>query len=400
MFRCKCYRNRRVRAIAAACNLKLETCNLKLGLVLLIGIDEAGYGPKLGPLCHGYSVFRCAANGGRAAHDLWAALHPAVMRHPAAAGSITVDDSKKVYSSGLGLGLLIEGVSAFLENTSSVAGTDTGKSFRLSGDWLSVPAVHDALYQRLLPAADRARLEEDPWGRAEKSVPREAHRNARAYPCSPPRGTDEFAPNSRREPIRRTNSVPDARGTLLGEALREKEVSVLALGARALSAKHFNAALGCGANKAEVSWSIIAAELQRLLALCSDGEDTEVIVDRQGGRKFYAAQLGALFPGAVPWVESEDPEASSYRIEAAGRTVRVAFLVNAESRSLPVALASMAAKLARELCMVRLNAFFKGHVPGLEPTAGYALDARRFLKETKAMRKELGIEDSAFVRMK
>jgi hypothetical protein len=60
----------------------------------------------------------------------------------------------------------------------------------------------------------------------------------------------------------------------------------------------------------------------------------------------------------------------------------------------------MCAKLARELCMARLNAFFRRHLPDLEPTAGYATDAKRFLRDTAALRRKLGITDDAFVRVK
>lgn len=317
--------------------------------MLLIGIDEAGYGPKLGPLCHGYAVFRSPETADETAPDLWVLLQPAVMHYPAAGDSIAVEDSKRLYASGAGLGALERGVRAFLACTSASAGS---------------------LFERLVPAADRARLEEDPWGR-----------ELRGTGCQP-------APRDK----------PAAEAAFLQAALRERGVSVLALGARALSARHFNAALCSGTNKAEVSWSVIGEELQRLLALAAPGEDIHVTIDRQGGRKFYGAQLAALFPGALPWAESETPQVSVYRLEAAGRAVRVAFLVNAESMSLPVALASMTAKLVRELCMARLNAFFQQHMANLEPTAGYAADAQRFLRDTREVRLELGIQDRAFVR--
>ena len=296
--------------------------------MLLIGIDEAGYGPRLGPLCHGYCAFRCPETPDRRAPDLWALLHPAVTKHPAPApappapvASLTVDDSKKVYSTAAGLGLLVQGVSGFLE---CIAPHPSHASHTSHASHAShTPPTGDSLYQRLIPEADRARLEEDAWAREQSAAP---------------------------EPQR-------AGSASLHTALKRSGVSVLALGARALSAKHFNAALGSCANKADVNWSIIAEELVRLLALGEDGEDILATVDRQGGRKFYGAQLAALLAGALPWVESEKPEASVYRFEARGRIVRIAFLVNAESSSLPVALASMAAKLARELCMRRFNLF-------------------------------------------
>jgi hypothetical protein len=319
--------------------------------VLLIGIDEAGYGPKLGPLCHGCCALRCGSAADGAPPDLWHALHPHVTRHPARNGGIAVDDSKKVYSSGSGLGDLARGVSAFLE-CSAAHKTDH-------------VADHD-LFRGLLAADDLVRLEEDSWAR---------HDGA----CEPARAAE--APH-------------------LAGVLAEQGVSVLAVGARALSAKHFNAALRSGANKADASWSVIAGELRRMLALASPGESVHVTIDRQGGRKFYSAQVAALFPGALPWVEEETPHRSVYRLELDERIFRFAFLVEAESASLPVALASMSAKLARELCITRLNAFFRRHLPDLEPTAGYATDAKRFLRETATLRRKLGITDESFVRAK
>lgn len=316
--------------------------------MLLIGIDEAGYGPKLGPLCHGYCALRCPDADGGAAPDLWAALHPAVTRHPARNGGIAVDDSKKIHAAG-GVQLLARGVSAFL-------------------DCLPQDPLADH-YQALLPDADRARLEEDPWARV-----------------NPPPVTRRASRITSHPPLART--------------LAAKGICVSAFGARAMSARHFNAALKESKeqpiNKAGVNWSVIAGQLRALLALAEPGEKVHAVIDRQGGRKFYAAQLGALFDGAYVRAETETAQASEYRVES----TRITFLVNADGQSLPVALGSMAAKLARELCMERLNAFFRAHEPELKPTAGYAADATRFLRETRALRKGLGIDDAVFVRNK
>jgi len=325
--------------------------------VLLIGIDEAGYGPRLGPLCHGYCAFRCAQPAGSSAPDLWEALRSAITRHPAADDRLTVDDSKKVYSPPHGLDLLTRGVSGFLH---CLDGGHGGA------------AEQNGLYARLLPEADRARLEEDPWAQDGDS----------AASVTPPAATSEPA-------------VLRLRDTLAAQRVR-----VLALGARALSARHFNAALRARNNKADVNWSVIAPQLQALVPLAGPDEDAHIVVDRQGGRKFYGAQAAALFPGAMLWVERETPRASVYRLEPGGRRVRLEFLVEADAASMPVALASMAAKLARELCMARLNAFFRRHTPDLQPTAGYAADAGRFLKDTRALRERLGLDDGALIREK
>ncbi len=65
----------------------------------VIGIDEAGYGPLLGPLVVGISVFRIPGEGNALSARL----------------PVVVDDSKKLFSRATGLGRLEEGVLAFRE---------------------------------------------------------------------------------------------------------------------------------------------------------------------------------------------------------------------------------------------------------------------------------------------
>src|SRR5437667_5666025 len=62
-----------------------------------IGIDEAGYGPNLGPLLQSAVGVQRSAEVG----DLWLLLADAVRRHGKGRDSrLTIDDSKKVYGSG------------------------------------------------------------------------------------------------------------------------------------------------------------------------------------------------------------------------------------------------------------------------------------------------------------
>ena len=50
--------------------------------------------------------------------------------------------------------------------------------------------------------------------------------------------------------------------------------------------------------------------------------------------------------------------------------------------------------------MQSFNAFWCAKVPGLEPTAGYPQDARRFKEQIAAHQRELAIEDRILWRMK
>ena len=59
------------------------------------------------------------------------------------------------------------------------------------------------------------------------------------------------------------------------------------------------------------------------------------------------------------------------------------FEVDAEAAHFPVALASMAAKLVRELRMARFNRYWGARASELKPTAGYRADAERWLADLR-----------------
>jgi hypothetical protein len=58
----------------------------------------------------------------------------------------------------------------------------------------------------------------------------------------------------------------------------------------------------------------------------------------------------------------------------------------------------MLSKYLREAFMRRFNAFWKRHLPGVDPTAGYYGDGARFLCDIEAKRRELGIADEQLIR--
>jgi hypothetical protein len=78
--------------------------------------------------------------------------------------------------------------------------------------------------------------------------------------------------------------------------------------------------------------------------------------------------------------------------------VRLIFREKGETHCMSVALASMLSKYLREGLMRRFNAFWRTHLPEVEPTAGYYGDGQRFLQDIDVKRRELGIRDELLIR--
>jgi hypothetical protein len=59
-----------------------------------------------------------------------------------------------------------------------------------------------------------------------------------------------------------------------------------------------------------------------------------------------------------------------------------------------VALSSMVSKYLREVLMHQFNEFWAQHVPGLKPTQGYPVDAKRFRDDIAEAIRVLEVDDS------
>ncbi len=130
-------------------------------------------------------------------------------------------------------------------------------------------------------------------------------------------------------------------------------------------------------NKSEVLLQQSGKHIRQIIETFT-GEPLRITVDKQGGKTYYAAYLSDLLAGK--WIEPvrETAESSLYKI---GTEQYIEFIPKADQREFTVALASMFSKFLRELLMAEFNTFFITRKPALKPTAGYPEDARRFIDE-------------------
>jgi hypothetical protein len=188
----------------------------------------------------------------------------------------------------------------------------------------------------------------------------------------------------------------DLAATRFAEGLSRARLELLAIHSTAIFPAEFNALVERYGNKATVLSRCTLELVRRVLEPRSDGPAI-VSCDKHGGRNYYHPLLQQIFPEFLVEVRRESRDVSTYRWGP--RAARVEFQFHAQGeRMLPAALASMVSKYLRELAMRAFNAYWIREIPGLHPTAGYPVDARRFKNAIHDRQMALGIPDAELWR--
>ncbi len=316
---------------------------------ILLGLDEAGYGPNIGPLVIGASIWQVTNEYD--AQQLGFDLRPTVIEKTWRNGDkhIPLGDSKNLFSPNAGIRSLETGVWSML------AALGTGE--------LTLAELIDQLCQ----PGTANRLAVHPW-----------------YDTVDQPGM-----------IEQSRSLINELQTAAKEQFDRAGVRFLGAHARIIAEQEFNQQVAESGSKGQ----LLSVQTLSLAATLMDQFKCpiEVYCDRQGGRKKYLPLLMEIMSPEWFQVVDESPARSSYRsLSKPFKTIH--FTVGGDAFP-PVGLASMTAKYLRERLMSLINAFWRKHQRNLRPTAGYPQDAKRFRSEIASLAQELGFQPDSWWRV-
>jgi ribonuclease HII len=315
---------------------------------VLVGIDEAGLGPILGPLVVSAACFSVPAD--KIGSNTWQLLSDSVSsskKH--LAGRLLICDSKKAYTPSTGI--------AYLEKTVLSCLGILGKT----------PASITELIDALCPAC-KGRLAEYPWHK-------EHYNHQIKF------NQDDIAISA----------------GAFGRNLENHNMALIALKSFCFDVAFYNDMVQKVNNKSTVLFMAVCSLVDEIIK-SAQHTNFHFIIDRQGGRTKYTRQLRTMFPDMALKVLDENNNMSSYELSASCKQVKINFAVKADANFLPACLASMTSKYLREQLMRCLNSYFVEKCQNLKPTAGYWTDGKRFINDLKAIAPDIQYDPNQLIR--
>ncbi|MBN1974026.1 MAG: hypothetical protein JW787_10340 [Sedimentisphaerales bacterium] len=317
-------------------------------MAVLVGIDEAGFGPILGPLIASSCSFSLPDNLLKS--DLWEILRKSIsVTRKHLLGRLLVTDSKKAYSKSAGIKHLERTVLTMLKSMDRQ------------------PRTLAELIEILCPSS-LERLNEYPW-----------HKNMQECELSKDEADRKIA------------------SAALSNDLTSNGIALLDIRSCCLDVAYYNAMVEAVKNKANVLFTAIAQLIKNAYDSFAD-EELQIIIDHQGGRVRYRLSLQKMFPDMELKILKETPALSSYELQEGKKVMRLHFVVGADSKYMPVSLASMVSKYLRELLIGNMNQYFSGFDADLKPTAGYWQDGLRFINDIKTNIPHVHFDSNQLIR--
>lgn len=314
---------------------------------ILVGIDEAGLGPILGPLVVSGAAFSVPAS--KTCADFWELLSDSVSSNKKnLAGRILVCDSKKAYTPAIGIGFLEKTVLTFLKYFSQT------------------PQTAGQLMDLLCPDS-KQKILESPW-----------YKNIDSQKI-------KFNPDE----------ISISAG-VLKKNLEKNGIALTYLKSFCLGAGCYNDLIEKVRNKSSVVFHLVCRLISEIIK--SGHRNYHFVIDRQGGRMRYGPNLRMMFGGMELKILKEEENFSSYQLVSANKNIRMDFAVKADDYFMPVCLASMACKYLREQLMIAHNDYFIEKCASLKPTAGYWTDGKRFLNDLKVIAPHIQYNPAQLIR--
>jgi ribonuclease HII len=318
--------------------------------MLLVGIDEAGYGPLLGPLV--ISSVAMSLPDELAGISLWQLLSGGLTdRVGTAKGRIIVADSKKVFRSST-------------RDVRELERSTLAAVLLLAG---TIPENFDHLLQMI-------------------SLEPEPHLTHRWY-CHKP------LPLPSRVPLDGLKLST----SLLAREMAGVDAKLISVKSVPLVEKKYNHLAGQTKNKSEVLFSQTVRLIWDIMKE-SPEKQIRIYVDKQGGKDTYVRNLLRNFSGAQLKVIREGEDESEYLLSYPNQSIQIHFCKKGEQKHLLVAWASMVSKFIRELFMMQFNSYWSTHHPNLHPTAGYWEDGQRFMRDIGPILQKMNISSTELIR--
>jgi ribonuclease HII len=186
---------------------------------------------------------------------------------------------------------------------------------------------------------------------------------------------------------------PDVGREVLDRLVGRSRLRILDVKSRVACAGVLNAERAAGKHKFDVDFDLF----EDLIASTHSvhGAPLLAICGMIGGIRDYAPRFNRFARDRIQHLPGRR-WGRRYEIEGVGE---IRFEINADARHLPVALASMIGKYVRELCMRRIGEFYRREDPEIALASGYRDPVtKRFIDATSLLRKQLGISKECFRR--